>query len=103
MRHVMPFLAISVLFVFFVVRTLFLLLLYILHLSHKSGALCLYEPLPVSDALGDDFFETFHVFLVDFFFSKLITLHGPTAAKKTVAPKKTIFCSLSRENNSTKK
>ena len=28
----------------------------ILPLSHKSGALCLYEPLPVSDALGDDFF-----------------------------------------------
>ena len=31
----------------------------LLPLSHKSGALCLYEPLPVSDALGDDFFETF--------------------------------------------
>ena len=60
----------------------------------------------VSDALGDDFFEIFDVFLVETFFfsfSKLITLHGPTAAKKTVAPKKAIFCSLSRENNSAKK
>ena len=57
--------------------------MYILPLSHKSGALCLYEPLPVSDALGDDFFEIFDVFLVEtFFFSKLITLHGPTAANK---------------------
>ena len=78
--------------------------MYVLPLSHKSGALCLYEPLPVSDALGDDFFEIFDVFLGDFFFffSKLITLHGPTAAKKTVAPIKAIFCSLSGENNSTK-
>ena len=40
----------------------------ILPLSHKSGALCLYEPLPVSDALGDDFFEIFDVFLVETFF-----------------------------------
>ena len=79
--------------------------MYVLPLSHKSGALCLYEPLPVSDALGDDFFEIFDVFLVDFFFffSKHITLHGPTAAKKTVPPQKAIFCSLSGENNSTKK
>ena len=80
---------------------------YVLPLSHNySGALCLYEPLPVSDALGDDFFEIFDVFLVETFFfsfSKLVTLHGPTAAKKTVAPKKAIFCSLSGENNSTKK
>ena len=78
----------------------------ILPLSHKSGALCLYEPLPVSDALGDDFFEIFDGFLVETFFSffsKLITLHGPTAAKKIVAPQKAIFCSLSGENNSTKK
>ena len=76
----------------------------ILPLSHKSGALCLYEPLPVSDALGDDFFEIFDVFLVEtffFFFSNL--LHGPKAAKKTVTPQKAIFCSLSGENNSTKK
>ena len=61
------------------------LVILILPLSHKSGALCLYEPLPVSDALGDEFFEIFDVFLVEtffFFFSKLITLHGPTAAKK---------------------
>ena len=44
------------------------------------------------------------VFLVEtfFFLSKLITLHGPTAAKKTIAPKKAIVCSLSGENNSTK-
>ena len=44
----------------------------LLPLSHKSGALYLYEPLPVSDALGDDFFEIFDVFLVEtclFFFS----------------------------------
>ena len=41
----------------------------LLPLSHKSGALCLYEPLPVSDALGDDFFEIFDVFLVETFFS----------------------------------
>ena len=34
----------------------------------KSGALCLYEPLPVSDALGDDFFEIFDVFLFEAFF-----------------------------------
>ena len=34
----------------------------VLTLSHKSGALCLYEPLPVSDALGVDFFEIFDVF-----------------------------------------
>ena len=40
----------------------------ILPLSHKSGALCLYESLPVSDALGDDFFEIFDVFLVETFF-----------------------------------
>ena len=40
----------------------------VLPLSHKSGALCLYEPLPVSDALGDDFFEIFDVFLVETFF-----------------------------------
>ena len=62
---------------------------YILPQSHKSGALCLYEPLPVSDALGDDFFEIFDVFLVEtfFFFSKPITLHGPTAAKKSRPPK----------------
>ena len=74
-------------------------------LSHKSEALCSYEPLPVSDALGNDFFQIFDVFLVKtfvLFFSKLITLHGPTAAKKTVAPEKAIFCSLSGENNSTK-
>ena len=38
-----------------------------LPLSHKSGALCLYEPLPVSDALGDDFFEIFDGFLVETF------------------------------------
>ena len=76
----------------------------LLPLSHKSGALCLYEPLPVSDAFGDDFFEIFDVFFVETFFcSKLITLHGPTAAKKTVASQKAIFCSLSGENNSTKK
>ena len=37
-----------------------------LPLSHKSGAL--YEPLPVSDAPGDDFFEIFDVFLVETFF-----------------------------------
>ena len=40
------------------------------------------------DALGDDFFEIFDVFLGETFFfsfSKLITLHGPTAAKKNVA------------------
>ena len=42
--------------------------MYVLPLSHKSGALCLYEPLPVSDALGDDFFEIFDVFLVKTFF-----------------------------------
>ena len=40
----------------------------ILPLSHKSGALCLYEPLPVSDALGNDFFEIVDVFLVETFF-----------------------------------
>ena len=40
----------------------------ILLLSHKSGALYLYEPLPVSDAPGDDFFEIFGVFLVETFF-----------------------------------
>ena len=56
----------------------------------------------MSDALGDDFFEIFDVFFSEtFFFSKLITLHGPTAAKKIVAPQKAIFCSLSGENNST--
>ena len=52
----------------------------------------------MSDALGDDVFEIFDVFLVEtffLFFSKLITLHGPTAAKKAVAPQKVIFCSLS--------
>ena len=42
--------------------------MYVLPLSHKSEALCLYEPLPVSDALGDDFFEIFDVFLVETFF-----------------------------------
>ena len=42
--------------------------MYVLPLSHKSGALCLYELLPVSDALGDDFFEISDVFLVDHFF-----------------------------------
>ena len=42
--------------------------MYVLPLSHKSGALCLYEPLPVSDALGDVFFEIFDVFLVETFF-----------------------------------
>ena len=64
----------------------------VLPLSRKSGALCLYEPLLVSDALGDDFFEIFDVFLVDFFFfSKLITLHGPTAAKKQSPPKRPYF------------
>ena len=59
----------------------------------------------MSDALGDDFFEIFDVFLVKlfFFFSKLITLHERTAAKKTVAPQKATFCSLSEENNSTNK
>ena len=36
--------------------------MYVLLLSHKSGALCFYEPLPVSDALGDNFFEIFDVF-----------------------------------------
>ena len=36
--------------------------------NNTSGALCLYEPLPVSDALGDDFFEIFDVFLVETFF-----------------------------------
>ena len=41
--------------------------MYILPLSHKSGALCLYEPLSVSDALGDDFFGIFDVFLVETF------------------------------------
>ena len=75
--------------------------MYVLPLSHKSGALCLYEPLLVSDALGDDFFEISDVFLVDHFFF-LSSLHGPTATKKTVAPKKAIFCSLSGENSSTK-
>ena len=40
----------------------------ILPLSHKSGALCFYEPLPVSDALGDEFFEIFDVFLFFFIF-----------------------------------
>ena len=40
----------------------------LLPLSHKSGALCLYEPLPVSDALGDEVFEIFDVFLVETFF-----------------------------------
>ena len=47
----------------------------------------------MSDALGDDFFEIFDVFLVEtfFFFSKLITLHGPTAAKKQSPPKRPYF------------
>ena len=36
--------------------------MYILPLSHKSGHLGLHEPLTVSDALGDDFFEIFGVF-----------------------------------------
>ena len=55
----------------------------------------------MSDDLGDDFLEIFDVFLVKTFsfFSKLLTLHGPTAEKKTVAPQKAIFCSLSGENN----
>ena len=33
-----------------------------LPLSHKSGALCLYESLPVSDALGDDFSKSLTFF-----------------------------------------
>ena len=37
------------------------------------------------------FFQIFDVFLVETFFSKLITLHGSTAAKKTVALKKAYF------------
>ena len=40
----------------------------ILPLSHKSRVLCLYEPLPVSGALGDDFFEIFDVENLFFFF-----------------------------------
>ena len=40
----------------------------ILPLSHTSGALGGYKPLPVPDALGDDFFEIFDVFLVETFF-----------------------------------
>ena len=37
-------------------------IIHILPLSHKSGALCLYEPLPVSDALGDDFSKSLTFF-----------------------------------------
>ena len=78
----------------------------ILPLSHKSGALCLYEPLPVSDALGDDFFEIFDVFLVFFFFFffslSSLPCMGQRLQKAQSPPKKAIFCSLSGENNSTK-
>ena len=46
----------------FIYIYIYVLFMYVLPLSHKSGVLCLYEPLPVSDALGDDFFEIFDVF-----------------------------------------
>ena len=38
------------------------ILVTLLPLSHKSGALCLYEPLPVFDALGDDFSKSLTFF-----------------------------------------
>ena len=49
-------------------------------------------PLTVSDALVDNFFEIFGVFLVQAkVFGSRITLRGRTAEKKTAAPKMAIF------------
>ena len=87
-------------FVFYIINPLFLPLM--LPLPHESGALCLYEPLPVSDALGDDFFAIFDVFLVEtFFFSFLSSLPcmGQRLQKNSRPPKGHI----SGENNSMKK
>ena len=51
----------------------------VLPLSHKSGELCLYEPLTVSDVFGDNFFEILSVFQVEthFFF---FLAHYPACA-----------------------
>ena len=61
-----------------------------LPLSHKSGVLCLYEPLPVSDALGDDFFEIFDVFFLFLFLSSLPCM-GQWLQKKQSPQKRPYF------------
>ena len=68
--------------------------IYILPLSHKSGELCLYEPLTVSDVFGDNFFEILSVFRVKthfFFFFLRTNLHVLAANKKVVRPKMAVF------------
>ena len=68
--------------------------IYILPLSHKSGELCLYEPLTVSNVLGDDVFLILSVFRVEthlFVFFLRTTLHVLAATKKVVRPKMAVF------------
>ena len=60
----------------------------------------------MSDALGDDFFEIFDVFLVEtffFFFLNSLPCMGQRQQKNQSPPQKAIFCSLSGENNLTNK
>ena len=64
----------------------------ILPLSHKSGVLCLYEPLPVSDALGDEFFEIFDVFYFFYFlFLSSLPCMGQRLQKKYSPSKRPYF------------
>ena len=66
----------------------------ILPLSHKSGELCLYEPLTVSDVFGNNLFEILSVFRVEthfFCFFLGTTLHVLAANKKVVRPKMAVF------------
>ena len=71
----------------------------LLPLSHKSGRLCLYEPLPVPDLVFDVFFDFFAVCLARTTKKKLqhaVEPCGRTAAKKNSWPKNSRIPPLSQ-------
>ena len=67
----------------------------ILPLSLKSGRLCLYEPLPVSDLIFDVFSISSPFFELEtymyIFLQHGVEPCGRTAAKKSVGPKMAVF------------
>ena len=76
----------------------------ILPLSLKSGRLCLYEPLPVSDLIFDVFSISSPFFELEtymyIFLQHGVEPCGRTAAKKSVGPKMAVFSPLSQGQKS---
>ena len=78
----------------------------VLPLSHKSGRLCLYEPLTVSDLYFDFFVAFLGVFLVKttlFFYIWCLTHAAERPQKDQSPPKLTYFAPFPGEKNMSKK